>query len=100
MKAVLKPRTVLLLAASLIVWGSARADIYGFVDDDGEVHLANHPTAEKFEVWAKPSKAESQGDAVAGASAVTAGSLAAARRQYQPIVAEAARAYDVSRATT
>lgn len=95
MKAVPKPRTVLLLAASLIAWGSARADIYGFVDDDGEVHLANHPTAEKFEVWAKASKAESQGDAVAGASAVSAGSLAAARRQYQPIVAEAARAYDV-----
>jgi len=87
---------VLLLAAGFAAWGPARADIYGLVDDDGEVHLANHPTDGGFEVWAKaPRSAEKEDAAAASPGSGRIEALAAVRKRYHPIVADAARAYKV-----
>ena len=87
---------VLLLAAGLASWDPARADIYGLVDDDGEVHLANHPTDGGFEVWAKAPKSAEKEDAPAASPASgRLEPLAAVRKRYHPMVAEAARTYEV-----
>lgn len=94
MKPMSKLCVLLLLVAGLAAGGAARADIYGFVDDDGEVHLANHPTGEQFEVWEKSPKTAQREEAAAAGAAKMA-PLAAVRKQYHPIVTEAARAYAV-----
>ncbi len=87
----------LVLAVATAFAGAARADIYGHVDEDGEIHLANHPTSDGFEVWAQSPRErarqpEAGGDAPA---AVRVEPLAAMRARYHPMVQEAARTYEL-----
>lgn len=95
MKSILIRSLVLALATGLA--GGARADIYGYADEEGEVHLANHPTADGFEVWAQ-SPREAAKAAEPGAAAeppVRVENLAAMRARYHPLVQEAARTYEL-----
>lgn len=88
---------VVLIAAGLAVCAPVRADIYGYVDDQGEVHLANHPTADQFELWAQ-SPREAAAVPAAPAEALPAArveNLAAVRARYHPLVQEAARSYEL-----
>lgn len=92
--------TLVLLAAGICVAAPAWADIYGFVSDDGEVHLANHPTSERFQVWAVAPKQEQdkRGAKSARVGVMTDEALAALRGRYRALVQDAARTYEVEAA--
>jgi soluble lytic murein transglycosylase-like protein len=85
------------LAVAVAAAAPARADIYGYVDPEGEIHLANHPTGEGFEVWAQVPReaAASPAAAAVGEPAVGVENLAAMRARYHPLVREAAKTYEV-----
>ena len=83
---------ILLFAAGLAA--PARADIYGFVAEDGEVQLANHPTSDRFEVWAAAPRNEEDKAQVKEAAAAGE-TLAVLRGRYRALVQDAARAYAV-----
>jgi soluble lytic murein transglycosylase-like protein len=83
---------VCLLCAAL----PARADIYGFVDDEGEVHLANHPTSERYEAWAVAPQAEAPAvKTEAAAEAPRNAALTELRSRYDALVREAAGAVEL-----
>lgn len=45
----MKLTTMLLFA--LLLSGYARADLYGYVDEQGQAHLANHPVDERYQLF-------------------------------------------------
>ncbi|WP_041703158.1 lytic transglycosylase domain-containing protein [Pseudogulbenkiania sp. NH8B] len=49
----MKPRLMLLFA--LLVSGYARADLYGYVDAQGQAHLANYPVDERYQLFQRGS---------------------------------------------
>jgi soluble lytic murein transglycosylase-like protein len=86
---------LLLAAAGVLSCAAARADIYGFVDEDGTVNLANHPTVDRYELWERSPKAPASRDAAAPPAP---GDLAGRYDRYRPLVNEAARAAEVDAA--
>lgn len=42
---------LMLLSALLLSSGYARADLYGYVDEQGQVHLANHAVDERYQLF-------------------------------------------------
>jgi len=87
---------LLLAAAGMISSAGAQADIYGFVDEDGTVNLANHPTIDRYELWERSPKAPAARDAAA--APLTPGELAGRYDRFRPLVDEAARAAEVDAA--
>jgi soluble lytic murein transglycosylase-like protein len=51
----MKPAVAILLAA-LVPWGWARADIYGYVDENGVAHLSNTPLDHRYYLFKKESR--------------------------------------------
>lgn len=41
----------LMLLSALLLSGYARADLYGYVDEQGQAHLANHPVDERYQLF-------------------------------------------------
>jgi soluble lytic murein transglycosylase-like protein len=87
---------LLLAAAGMLSPAGAQADIYGFVDEDGTVNLANHPTIDRYEVWERSPKAPAARDAAAAPP--VPGELAGRYDRFRPLVDEAARAAEVDAA--
>lgn len=86
---------VLALAAFGGIAG-ARADIYGYVDSQGEMHLTNNPTADHYEVWSQSQPASVAPAAADQAAAPSApDSLANMRARYHPLVQEVAKANEL-----
>jgi soluble lytic murein transglycosylase-like protein len=87
---------LLLAAAGMLSSAAAQADIYGFVDEDGTVNLANHPTIDRYELWERSPKAPVAKDAAA--ARLAPGELAGSYDRFRPLVDEAARAAEVDAA--
>lgn len=89
----------LALAMLIVAGGSlpagARADIYGFVDTDGTVNLANHPTTDRYELWQRERREPSAKDA---AAPLAPGELAGRYDRFRSLVDEAARTAEVDAA--
>ncbi len=83
-----------LIAAGGFLPVGARADIYGFVDEDGTVNLANHPTADRYEVWQRDRREPSAKDA----APLAPEELARRYDRFRSLVDEAAHAAEVDAA--
>lgn len=83
-----------LIAAGGFLPVGARADIYGFVDEDGTVNLANHPTADRYEVWQRDRREPSAKDA----ALLAPEELARRYDRFRSLVDEAAHAAEVDAA--
>lgn len=101
---ILRKKTWIAATISLLALGSpARADIYGYIDEDGGAHFSNIPQDKRYTVFLRtprtepPARASRQGGrtpAVEGA----VGSVAARRRAYNAAVAGLAAALQVDAA--
>src|SRR5262245_20309014 len=84
-------------AALLIPAAGAHADIYGFVDENGKVHLSSYPVDERYYLFKReprPAAAPGAEEALAEAAAAprhTAYVNPAHRKQYTPLIATVAR---------
>ena len=90
-------RIAILLAALLPV-ASARADIYGFVDENGAVHLSDAPLDQRYYLFKKEPRPASPpaGQAVIANTTVPAPGYAvrvnpADRKRYTPLIAVVAK---------
>jgi soluble lytic murein transglycosylase-like protein len=83
---------IAVLVAVLLPAGWARADIYGFVDENGVAHLASSPVDQRYYLFKKeprpvPSPADSPDAATGGAVRVNPED----RRRYSPLITAVAR---------
>ncbi|HOD36352.1 MAG TPA: transglycosylase SLT domain-containing protein [Syntrophales bacterium] len=79
--------TPFFFAVAVALWASADvalADIYGFVDDEGVIHLTNVPTNPRYKVWIKEKR--------------VLFNLGPDYAKYDKVIEKAARKYDVDHA--
>jgi soluble lytic murein transglycosylase-like protein len=86
---------ILALAAGIVVPHVAQADIFGRVESDGEIQLANHPTADGFELWAEAPKAPATGSAGEPENSGQALGLEGSGQRYRAVVEKAARSNEL-----
>ncbi|HZM46972.1 MAG TPA: lytic transglycosylase domain-containing protein [Burkholderiales bacterium] len=89
---------VAILLAALILSGGARADIYGFIDENGAAHLSNTPLDHRYYLFKKesrPALLPGSDDAMAGvpvpAPRRTTRVNPADRKHYTPLISAVAK---------
>jgi soluble lytic murein transglycosylase-like protein len=86
---------MLAFALGMLVQGSAHADIFGKVEDDGAIQLSNHPTTDGFEAWAIAPKQQAASGGVTSGVMGRGDGIAGLGRRYQSMVEQAARSNEL-----
>jgi soluble lytic murein transglycosylase-like protein len=89
---------IAILVAALVPFGWARADIYGFIDENGVPRLANAPLDERYYLFKKETRpAAPAGEAAAPPAAPRRGAYInpADRKYYTPLISAVAKAHEL-----